>query len=469
MIKLKVDDRTVEVREGATVLEAADLAGARVPRFCYHKCLSASGSCRLCAVEIEGTNEPVISCREPAREGMVVRTQSELARGARADALEFILRNHPLDCPVCDRSGECDLQDYYFSESLRPSRLKDPKVRKAKAQRIGPHVILDSERCVLCTRCVRFCEEIAGVHEIGVFGRGERSEIGVIEGRSLSNPYSLMTVDLCPVGALTSSDFRFKKRAWFLKSSASVCTGCAAGCSIWIDHEGGVPYRIRPRENAAVNGCLACDHGRMTYRELLPENRVVVPRVTRDNAAADVGWAEAAGFVAGLISSGKASEVAGVLSARSSLEDNAALAGFLKNLKAERVFMSGMDPDPAFADSILRDADRNPNSAGVVGFAKKRPADLKRGAGYVILDGLGENDLMSLVESRPAWVVLVSSSVQRGLMWADAILPKALPQEAGGTFVNRSGLKQRIDPIFAPAGEAKGVSEMAALLSEVLG
>lgn len=467
MIKLTIDDRPVEVEEGTTVLEAADRLGIHVPRFCYHKCLSVAGNCRLCAVEIEGAKGPVISCREPAREGMVVLTQSPLARSARADALEFVLRNHPLDCPVCDQSGECDLQDYYFENSLRRSRLNDPKVRKGKAQRIGPHVVLDAERCVLCTRCVRFCEEIAGVHEIGVFERGENSSIGVLEGKKLSNPYSLMTVDLCPVGALTSADFRFKKRVWYLKKTPSICTGCATGCSVWIDHEGGVPWRMRPRENRNVNGCLMCDEGRMSYKAQLPENRLLSPRIMRGGEAADVGWAEAAGFVAGLVESGRACEVVGVLSARASVEENMGVAEACRTaFKAERLFWSGLDEDPSFADPILRDADRNPNSAGVKPIANSRIKDLRRGAGYVILDGLMEDDLASLVDSRPAWVVLITASVQRGLGWADAVLPKTTHLESGGTFVNRGGREQKVAGIFAPPGEALAADEIARMLSE---
>ena len=469
MTALTIDGKRVEVEEGTTVLAAAERLGIHVPRFCYHKCLPVVGSCRLCFVEIEGAKNPVISCKEPAKDGMVVWTNSELARNARADTLEFLLKNHPLDCPVCDQSGECDLQDYYFEHSLRRSRLCDPKVSKVKASRIGPQVFLDAERCVLCTRCVRFCDEIAGVHEIGVFERGEVTTIGVLPGKELSNPYSLMTVDLCPVGALTSADFRFKKRVWFLKKSPSVCVGCSTVCSVWIDHEGGTPYRVRPRENHKVNGCLMCDEGRMTYKRALPEGRVLSPMIKRGGEWTEVGWPEATGFVAGLLKSGSASEVVGVLSAVSSNEDNEAMASLFNSIGAGRIFYSGRDPDPSFKDGIIRDSDRNPNSAGVARFANKRLSDLRRGAGYIVLDEACEADLAAVRNSDPAWVLSIAASSDGLLESADALLPKCSWLETGGTYVNRMGVEQRALGVFAPKGASMEAAEIARLILEACG
>lgn len=469
MITLTIDNQRVEVAPGTTVLQAAEKLGIHIPRFCYHKCLSIAGNCRLCLVEIEGTTNPVISCKEPVREGMVVHTTSELARAARADTLEFVLRNHPLDCPVCDQSGECDLQDYFFEHSLRPSRLADPKVNKPKAQRIGPRVILDAERCVECTRCVRFCEEIAGVHEIGLFERGDHSTIGVVEGKELANPYSLMTVDLCPVGALTSIDFRFRKRVWLLTSAPSICLGCATGCNVWMDHEGGVVYRFRPRENMRVNRCLLCDAGRMTRHMLLAENRRVVPEIRRGGERASVDWPEALGFVAGLVRSGQASEIVGVLSAQASVEENEALAALCRGVfKAARLAWSGLDPEPAFADGILRDADRNPNATGVQRIAKDRLHDVKPGAGVVVLDGLGAADLKQVVDAHPAWVVLIAAQGTGEVNWADAILPRPTHAEAGGTYVNSKGIEQRVEPFLKPLAGMKTMMEIAEELAKAI-
>lgn len=502
MIKLVIDGKSIEAPEGTTVLEAAKSAGIDIPHFCYHPRLSIAGNCRMCLVEIEGAKNPVISCKEQVAEGMVVRTNSDVIKKTRSDVLEFVLINHPMDCPICDQSGECKLQDYYFKYSLRPSRLRDKKVHKPKAQIIGPNVVLDSERCVECTRCVRFCEEIAGGHEIGLFERGDHSTIGVLEtpplckGRSggvdtdlpppspplrpcsgqaykgggLGNPYSLCTVDLCPVGALTSKDFRFKKRVWFLKGTPSICTGCATGCNVFIDHADSIVYRYRPRENEAVNRSWMCDAGRMTYKELCPENRVLKPHVLRGGESVVVEWKEALDEIAKLAKDGTAKEIVGILSARSSVEENEAFAKMCRDLFcASKLFWSGAEGDPSFADKILRDADRNPNTKGVQKIAKERVANLKMGAGYVILDGLSNDDLLAVSESRPSWIVLVTSLPPvDGGHWADIILPKATHAEQEGTFINGRGIEQRTMKAFDPLPDSQTVEGIIKRITEKL-
>ncbi|MFH0799562.1 MAG: 2Fe-2S iron-sulfur cluster-binding protein [Pseudomonadota bacterium] len=468
MVKLIIDNKPVEAAEGTTVLQAAETVGIHIPRFCYHKHLTIAGNCRLCMVEIEGAKGPVISCKEPVRDGMVVHTDSELAKMARADTLEFVLRNHPLDCPVCDQAGECRLQDYYFDHSLRPSRLVDPKVHKPKALRIGPHVMLDAERCVECSRCVRFCEEVAGVHEIGFTERGDHSTIGIAAGSSLSNPYSLCTVDLCPVGALTSVEFRFKKRVWFLKSTPSICLGCATGCNIWIDHDDLIVYRFRPRANDSVNKEWLCDVGRMTYSNLRPENRILEPQIRQCGGFVAAGWSDAASRVAGLIRAGNASEIVCVLSAGASEEENAALAEFGRGLKdAAKIAWSGADDEPAFGDAILRSVDRNPNRAGVTKTAAARLANLKKGAGYIILNGLSRDDAVAMASSAPAWTaVIASNSIAEG--WVDMLLPKATHAEQDGTFINRQGTAQRAAKAFEPLGQSLTVETIVKRLSTAL-
>lgn len=469
MIKLTINNRQVDVPEGTTVLQAAETIGIHIPRFCYHKWLSIAGNCRMCLVEIEGAKNPVISCKEVAREGMVVRTDSEMVKRAMKDVLEFVLLNHPVDCPICDQSGECDLQDYYFDHSLRPSRLIEEKVHKPKAQVLGPHVILDAERCVECTRCVRFCEEIAGVHEIGLFERGDHSTIGVIPGEELKNPYSLCTADLCPVGALTSRDFRFRKRVWFLKSTPSICLGCATGCNIWIDHCDSIVWRYRPRENEAVNKLWLCDYGRMTYKRLLPENRLLEPMIRRDGGFVPASWDDALVHVGRLFKEVAASEIVGILSAGSSNEENAAFAEMCRNVfKATRILWSGAKHDLKFGDTILRDVDQNPNTAGVQKITDKRMSDLKSNAAYIILDELSDDDQLALAASRPALVVLVTSRLPNGsTMCADVMLPKTTHAEQEGSFINRSGMVQRPKAAFAPIGQTRPVSEVANSIRKV--
>lgn len=460
MVRLTIDDKIIDAKEGTTILEAARSVGIEIPHFCYHPHLTIAGNCRLCLVEVEGARNLVISCKEPVRQDMIVHTDTEVVKKARADVLEFVLINHPLDCPICDQAGECKLQDYYFEHSLRPSRLRDEKVHKPKKQVVGPYVILDSERCVECTRCIRFCEEITGRHEIGLFERSDQSTINVLSGESLANPYSLCTVDLCPVGALTSTDFRFKKRVWYLKSTPSVCLGCATGCNIWIDHADSIVYRFRPRENDAVNKSWLCDYGRMTYKKLLAENRVLAPLVKKGGLISETGWDEAAKDARRLFDDGKHKKIVGILSAVSSVEDNESIVQALRDkLNVDEFYWAQCAPDPNFGDRILRSEDMNPNLRCVEKLALRRASPFEEGVGYVILDGLPTEDIFELQDSKPAWIVVIASQ-KSGEAWFDLALPKASYFETGGTFINKDGISQSAERAFLPLGASMPVNEI---------
>ncbi len=470
MVKLTIDNRAIEVDEGTTIMQAADLLGIHIPRFCYHPRLSTPGNCRICIVNVKGAPLPVISCKEIAQDGMVVRTDTDDIKRARADILEFILLNHPLDCPVCDRSGECELQDIYFEHSLRPSRSLEAKVKKPKAQRIGPNVMLDAERCIECTRCIRFCEEILGKHELGLYDRGDRTEIRVQPGKELLTPYSLCTVDLCPVGALTSVDFRFKKRAWFLKSSPSICAGCATGCSVWLDHANQVAYRLRPREDDDVNKSWMCDDGRMTYKLIDEKRRVLSPSVLHDSEQRSVSWEEALQLFLKIKDERKASEIACVLSAEASLEENLSVIRIAQEaLGAKKVFRSGRAFEPNFADDMLRHEDRNPNTQGVCLIADKELGELSRGCGVIVLQGLKPDHLIRLVEARPAWVVLITSSIEAAGRWADVVFPRTTHFEQNGTFVNAHGRIREFKAAMGPAGQSLPAWKIAGFIAQAFG
>lgn len=469
-VKLKIDGREVEVKDGATIMEAADTAGIRIPRFCYHPRLTAPANCRICAVEVAGRDGLVMSCQEKAQSGMVVETNTEAVRRSREDVLEFMLANHPLDCPVCDRAGECDLQDYYFEHSRRPSRRNEPKVRKPKAVSAGPRVILDAERCVACTRCIRFLEEVVGVHELGLYDRGESTKIGVAPGAELSNPYSLCTVDLCPVGALTSRDFRFRKRAWLLESSPTICAGCARGCNVWLDHSDGMAVRLRPRENPQVNGEWMCDAGRMSYAVLNTDRRLSAPRVLKDGDLVDATWDEALERAGELIGSGGASDSICVLSARASMEENRAMANFSKGvLGSNKIFFSGEPLDPDFADGLLRLDDRNPNTNGARTMADHRVGEVPTGCGAVILETPAPGDIVRLIGARPAWVILLTSSKEGLGRWPDVVLPKLTHFEQAGTFVGEGLRAQRFERAIECEGEAVGAPTALERLARILG
>ena len=282
MPTLKIDGVEVTVPAHTNILEAAKALGIEVPHYCYHSGLSVVGQCRMCQVEVEKMPKLAIACNTAVADGMVVTTRSPKVEKARRAVLEFYLLNHPLDCPICDKGGECPLQDYTLKYGPGESRFAEEKVQRAKHQILGPHIVFDAERCILCTRCVRFCREIPQTGELGVFSRGDRSEINLFPGKVLNNSYSGNVVDLCPVGALTSREYRFQSRPWDLvHHTESVCPLCSQGCNIILDvrhrQRGEELLRIRPRENPAVNRWWMCDEGRFTFRYLSDPARLRVP------------------------------------------------------------------------------------------------------------------------------------------------------------------------------------------------
>ena len=283
MPKVTINGQIYEAEKGRTIIQVADEVGVQIPRYCYHPDIGIEGSCRMCLVEVKGAPKLVPSCATPVADNMEVRTNTERVHQAVRYAMEFLLLHHPIDCPVCDQSGECWLQDYYMAHAGHDSRYPlGQKTRRKKAYNLGPLVKLDQERCILCTRCVRFTRNVTKTNEIQVFSRGHNSEIGIFEEKPLNNAYSGNVVDVCPVGALTSADFRFKVRVWFLKGTPSVCAGCSTGCNLRIDHSaratgGGISgytatdgkiYRTVGRRNVEVNKSWLCDEGRLSFHQL---------------------------------------------------------------------------------------------------------------------------------------------------------------------------------------------------------
>lgn len=283
-IEIIVDAKTYHAQEGSLLIDLLIKEEIKVPYFCYHESLGADGNCRMCMVEIEGQKRPQIACDTFIKPNMEVRSRGENIEKVRTDILELELINHPVDCPTCDQAGECSLQEFYMDYGLHDSKVTiTDKIKQAKHVDLGSNVILDQERCVLCARCTRFTEKITHTHELGIIGRGDEARVSTMPGRELNNPYAMNVVDLCPVGALTSKDFRFAQRVWFLQTVDSICHGCAKGCNIFIDHnkikyQDDVIYRFRPRRNDDVNGFFICDEGRLSYKEL-QENRQEVARL----------------------------------------------------------------------------------------------------------------------------------------------------------------------------------------------
>ncbi len=273
LVKIKVDEVEIEVDNENNLIDELKKNNIDIPHFCYHKALGVEGSCRMCLIELKGAKRPQIACDTPIKEAMEIITKSESVKKLRSAMLELFFLNHPLDCSVCDQVGECYLQEYYMKYDLASSRLEVPKLKKDKRVDFNNGVIYDGERCVLCTRCVRFCKNITKTAELGVIKRGDKSQISIFNNLKIDNKYAQNIVDLCPVGALTSKEFRFKRRVYFLKTIKSICQGCSRGCNIYIDHEKSknsqkdLIYRFRPRFNEAINGAFMCDYGRNSYKQ----------------------------------------------------------------------------------------------------------------------------------------------------------------------------------------------------------
>jgi NADH-quinone oxidoreductase subunit G len=281
LVSLTIDGQTVQVPKGTNLVDAARMANIEIPHYCYHPHLSIAGNCRMCQVQINKNPKLAIGCNTVVQEGMEVNTHSSSqdVADAQAATLEFILINHPLDCTVCDQAGHCKLQDYHYEYNARPSRFLEDKVHKPKAKVLGPTVILDAERCIMCTRCVRFCDEVTETSELGMVNRGDRAEITVNEHRPLDNPLSGTVVDLCPVGALTHREWRFNTRIWFTKQTDTICPGCSTGCNTKVATRDGQIVQVKGRLNPSVNKEWMCDEGRYGFHRFVPEVRINRPMV----------------------------------------------------------------------------------------------------------------------------------------------------------------------------------------------
>ena len=470
-VRLTIDGRAVEVAEGTNVLKAAEAAGVAIPHFCYHPGLEVEGSCRMCLVEIEGLPKIELACSTVVREGLVVRTSTERVRAARKDVLEFLLAEHPLDCPVCDKAGECRLQDYYDLHGLTAGRMIEARERREKKRPIGRGLILDRERCVLCTRCVRFLRQVTRTGELGVFERSLRSEVGTFEGRPVDNDYSGNLVDICPVGAITSEDFRFKTRAWFLTRKPSVCPHCGRGCAVVVESVKGYPltgggrrvYRVTARENAAVNGHWICDLGREGRREI-DEGRLT--GVLRAGAPAQgLSWQAALAEVAAAIRSvpgpDRPARIAVALNSRLTSEELAqAKRLFVEGLGLDRIFFAGRKPGRA--DSLLLTAERMPNDRGVLeaGFSLRPPELAELSAAEVLLvfgpylaDHFEAEALQNALAAVPVKFLFTAHSGPLDRL-ATLAFPVAHPAEKSGTYVNIEGVRQPFGRAVAPLPSA---------------
>jgi NADH-quinone oxidoreductase subunit G len=478
MPKLTINGQTIDAPAGSNLIQAAKSLGIEIPHFCYHPGLSVAGNCRMCLVEIEKAPKLQIACNTPVTDGMVVFTESEKVKKARAGVMEFLLLNHPIDCPICDCAGECYLQDYYMEHDLRASRLQEGKNKKQKALDIGPHVMLDKERCVLCSRCVRFTDEISESHELGIFGRGSTEEIGLAPGMVLDNPYSGCVVDLCPVGALTDKDFRFKSRPWFLKETETVCAGCSMGCNIVLNTNTNPynkvgqnrAYRIFPRENAAVNEWWMCDEGRYSYKGV-DEGRQAMATLNGQ----PVPLAQALGELKNRLGDlgGDFSRLGLLLSPQLTNEEAWALKWLGETLRCPVASAADLQT-PGRSDGWLIQADKNPNARGL--------ADQGLGSGQALLQRATSGELKALFLAETVLTEAQMAALQGKLLlfglhthsgpWTPSLavdLPRAHYFEQDGSFTNVQGRVQRVRKALTPLGESQPAWTLAFYIAEALG
>ena len=457
MPKVKVNDVEIEVPAGTNMIEAAKLAGVDIPHYCYHPHLSVAGNCRMCMCESVGPRGSVleIACNMQAREGLAIRTDTPSVVAVRKSVMEFLLVNHPLDCAICDQSGECRLQDYYMDHGQYDSRGNEPKVGKNKRQDIGEHIMLDAERCVQCSRCERFGDEITHTGDLRLMNRGDHTEIGMFPGTRLEHDYQGNLADICPVGALTSKDFRFQRRVWYLRETESVCTGCATGCNIKVCHEEGEVFRYLPRRNDDVNQSWMCDPGRERHTAVGGLSRVL--RSTVDGKVN----AEAIPELARRIRAAATGRVGFVLGSQASMEANWALLEVVKaNCPGARLFaVAGADAGAiAKSDEFLMDADKNPNTAGVALLVERagnvEDAEALRTADLDLLVVLEDDIVSRLGAPLSVPIAYFGRESNPTADVAVVLIPVAHPAEMDATYVNRQGRVQRARRATTPLGDA---------------
>ena len=499
MINVQIDGQWRQFPKGTKLIEACMQSGSFVPHYCYHPALSTPGNCRMCLLEIgapkmdanrqpilgaDGRPEiawspkPQISCALEISEGMAARTQSPLVEDCRKGVMEFLLINHPLDCPICDKAGECRLQEFAVEFGKGGSDFLEDKVKKPKRQDIGKHIILDDERCILCSRCVRFMQEVAHDDVLGFVDRGSHTTLTVHEGQRLDSNYSLNTVDICPVGALTSKDFRFKMRVWFLRETKSICTSCGTGCNTVIGARENQIIRQTPRQNDAVNSYWMCDHGRLNYAYLYRDDRLALPQIRENGVLQKSTWPRVIQQVAEKLSSVPRGETALLASARMTNEE-LWLAG--KIARHLGITLHDVVARPQEADGILVSNDGNPNTNGakILGLTHEPGAKLAD-IGLAVRSGqikallcLGEDarhlGLSTSDLAQLQTLVCLDILPNTGTKLATAILPGAGFAEKRGSMVNVKGRLQRLNRATNPPGQARDDFEILSDLLRALG
>lgn len=486
MLKCTINGKEVQVKPGSTIIEAYMTAKENIAHYCWHPGLSIAGVCRMCMVEIEGNPRLQIACNTTVAEGMKINNTSVKVKESVEWTLGFHLINHPLDCPICDQAGECGLQEYYMQYGKYEPGMAEHKVKKSKVVDLGSKIVLDSERCILCSRCVRFTEEVSKTNEFGIFNRGDHSEIGTVDGMPVENNYALNTVDICPVGALTSKDFRFRQRVWYLKDFDTICNGCSTGCNIKVYFNENGLYRVKPNYNPEVNGYWMCDMGRDTYKSVNTEVRQTkgMRNLTASGGTPSYDYAgKIALEVSQHLNSQKADTVGVVLTGQYTLEEYKEFIAFFKAKGVTNFYHWINNPD-SFNDfdGILARGDKNPNTKGLLNTLAE--AGIKAKPMSEAFDGIESGKIKTVFVAGPerqnsypdlenvfgrlnkADTLVWMTSVKNDLFEkANYVIPMKSFTEKNGTFVNNSGLEQKIKKGVTVVSEALTLSDATQLFS----
>ncbi|MDH3208004.1 MAG: 2Fe-2S iron-sulfur cluster-binding protein [Gemmatimonadota bacterium] len=481
MVNLTIDGKAVSVPKGTTILEAAKTIGTEVPHYCYHPGLSSPAMCRMCLVEVEGAPKPMPGCVTTVTEGQTVRTESEDARRHRRGVLEFYLVNHPLDCPICDMSGECHLQDYVHAEGRERGRGREPK-RVFGRDDFGGDVLFYGDRCVMCTRCVRFMSEVEQDHRLTVVERGNRSVIDTFFDEGLEGThFHGNIVDVCPVGALVSKDFLHKARAWDLTHTPSICTSCSQGCNIELHTRDNLVQRIKPRENLDVNAWWMCDYGRHNYEWINHGDRLEAPVVRGGEPSGAMSWGDALRALLERVESLGGSKVKAVASPFSSNEDLGALRALVEALGGGSILYRSPEAEDEVPlkgfPTLVRRKDLSPNRRGAETLGMSRVGDDGANGG---LDGVAEHDGIIIVlgdgladqaadfGANAGLYVFLGTHASEAAASAHVVLPITSHAEGEGTFTNHEGRVQRFwRALDAPGMARPGWLILGALASEL--
>lgn len=501
LLNVQVDGIWMQFPKGLNAVEVARRAAKFVPHYCYHPKLSISGNCRMCLIEmgmpkVDAERKPVmaadgkpeinwmprpqIGCATIVSEGMGIRTDTPMVKECQKGVMEFLLINHPLDCPICDQAGECTLQEYSVQYGNDHSRFTDEKVKKPKRVDIGERIVLDDERCIMCSRCIRFSKEMVHDDVLGFIDRGSHTTLAVHPGKRLDNNYSLNTVDICPVGALTSKDFRFQMRVWFLKETKSICTGCATGCNTLIGSREQLMYRQTPRENEAVNSMWMCDQGRLDFHYIHSPERLLEPQSKVGQGKIVTPWSAIIPRLALELRAFKPNQIAIVGSGRLTNEEAFLLSEVRHAIGGDEV-LCDIVPRKGEADGILRSADLNPNTRGVELFdlsnGGKTLAEIQHGvesgriqALLVVHENLLAEAAWPLATLQKLKLLVVQSILQSPTSeLADYVLPGASFAEKRGSMINGAGRLQRLNKAIPLPGQAMDDWQILLQLKAALG